>query len=122
MKWFTKVIANPDFTAADFFAEERRQEQNRAAASISESKVTLESKSEQNVALRKREDVALAALALLDESALVEVSALAAAVCEYPNFAVQIAEAVSQRALPANHYAKKGVFKAMRKLALGVGA
>lgn len=122
VKWFTKVIANPDFTAADFFAEERRQEQNRAAASISESKVTLESKSEQNVALRKREDVALAALALLDESALVEVSALAAAVCEYPNFAVQIAEAVSQRALPANHYAKKGVFKAMRKLALGVGA
>ena len=122
VKWLTKVIANPDFTAADLFAEERRQEQARAAALISESKVTLDSKLEQNVALRNREGAALAALALLDESALVEVAALAASVCEYPNFAVQIAEAVSQRALPANHYAKKGVFKAMRKLALGVGA
>ena len=116
MKWFTKVIADPDFAAGDQYAEERLREQKRAAASIVESKVTLDSKVEQGIAVQKREEAALAKLALLDESTLLEVSALAASVCEYPNFATQIAEAVSRRALPANRHARKGVLKAIKKL------
>lgn len=119
MQWFAKVIANPDFTAADVFAEGRRQEQDRATASTIESKVTLDLKSEQDIAAQRREKAALATLASLSESALFEVSALAASVCEYPNFAAQIAEAVSQRSLPANRHAKKGVLKAIKKLAPG---
>ncbi len=117
VKWFTKVIADPDFTAGDQYAEERRREQTREAASTDETKATLESKAEQGISVQKREEAALAKLAMLDQDTLLEVSALAAAVCEYPNFATQIAEAVSVRALPANRYARKGVLKAIKKLA-----
>lgn len=117
VRWFTTVIANPDFTAADLYADERQREQVRAVASIVESKVTLDSKVEQGIAAQKREEAALAKLALLDESSLLDVSALAMSVCEYPNFAAQIAEAVSQRVLPTNRHAKKGVLKAIKKMA-----
>jgi len=122
VQWFRKVIADPDFAAADAFAEERRKGQNRAAASTAESKVTLDSKLEQGIAAQKREEAALATLASLNESTLLEVSALATSVCEYPNFAAQIREAISQRALPANRHAKKGVLKAIKRLALGFKA
>ena len=116
LKWFTKVIADPDFAAGDQYAEERLQEQNRVAASIAESKVTLESKLEQGIAVQRREEAALAKLALLDESTLLGVSNLAASVCEYPNFATQIAEAVSKRSLPANRHARKAVLRAIKKM------
>ena len=44
---------------------------------------------------QEREEAALAKLALLDESTLLELSDLAASVCEYPNFATQISQAIS---------------------------
>ena len=106
VRWFTTVIVNPDFTAADQYAEERRREQTRTAASIVEFKVTLDSKVEHGIAAQKREEAALATLASLSESTLLEVFALAASVCECPNFAAQIADAVSRRVLPPNRHAK----------------
>jgi hypothetical protein len=84
VKWFTRVMADPDFSAGDQYAEERRREQTREAASIDETKATLESKAEQGISVQKREEAALAKLAMLDQDTLLEVSALAAAVCEYP--------------------------------------
>ena len=119
VKWFTVVIANPDFSAADKFAEERRRRLNQQLSSRSAAEHAAASQMAQGSDQRDREKAALERLSGLGSEERSALAAAAVVACEYQHFDAQITDAVSRGTLPDQRYARQAVLRALKKHGMG---
>ena len=119
VKWFTVVIANPDFSAADKFAEERQRRLDQQLSSRSAAEHSAASQMAQGSDQRDREKAALERLSGLGSEERSALAAAAVVACEYQHFDAQITDAVSRGTLPDQRYARQAVLRALKKHGMG---
>lgn len=115
VKWFKVVIANPDFSAADKFAEERQRRLDQQRTSRSAAEHSAASQMSQGNDQRDRERAAVERLSRLGSEERSALAAAAIVACEYQHFAAQITDAVSRGTLPDQRYARQAVLRALKK-------